>query len=168
MQDRKMTDKSARLENARLENDGNKKCRGFGHSSSYCRCMTWRDDAETRNKHLDVLYCIWHCSHVRRVVPLWYCSHKRRHAALVLHSKCEHGFKVHRIWACMLYTSNKRDGTEYRQNLSDDSQTLCFAVWCCLFFHWLWTPTQRNLSVVHLPMFFIYLFFMAALFSGPG
>ena len=36
---------------------------------------------------------------LRRVVPLWYCSHKRRHAALVLHTKCEHGFKVHRIEA---------------------------------------------------------------------
>ena len=40
-------------------------------------------------------------------------TNARRHAALVLHTKCEHGFKEQRIVAitALLYTSNKRDRT---------------------------------------------------------
>ena len=76
MQDWNITDKSEGLENAGQENDGQKCMAAAWHN-----VMTWRDDAETRNKHLSLMFCTGHCSHVRRVIPILFT-----HAALMLHN----------------------------------------------------------------------------------
>jgi len=51
-----MTDKSAWLKNWKTQDWKMTEIKSAGVSASYSRCMTRRDDAETRNKHLDVLY----------------------------------------------------------------------------------------------------------------
>jgi len=50
-----MTDKSAWLKNWKTQDWKMTEIKSAGVSASYSRCMTRRDDAETRNKHLDVL-----------------------------------------------------------------------------------------------------------------
>jgi len=73
MQDRKMTEiKSAAVSVIRR----------------HIRCMTWRDDAETRNKHLEAWCFVYDTVHTYDVLYHYDNSHKRRHDALVLHNKC--------------------------------------------------------------------------------
>ena len=126
MQDWNITDKSEGLENAGQEND-EQKCKAGKCKTGKWRTkmhgwkiqdwkmteiksaevsvirrhvlVAWHDEMTPKQGTNTLMLCIWHCSHVRRVVPLWYCSRKRRHAALVLHGQCEHGFKVHRTVA---------------------------------------------------------------------
>jgi len=98
--------------------------------------VAWHDKVTPKQETNTLMFCIWHCSHVRRVVPLWYCSHKRRHAALALHSKCEHGFEVHRIVAITALWTLHSTLVADANNTDNFTDKLCFAVWCCLFFHW--------------------------------